>query len=155
MNSDNVQKLDLAKKYMKEDPTKLNTKRQPSAEKIYDSKRTNVAEAIKISERENKQQRTSTERSTEVNALPRETLTIMDPKPLPDRLKRIYGQRDSRNCSEKQKKAARKRKQRFANQVGWQKRQGRHRHQHQADRERRLVNYMNGLPLDYNEDDGY
>lgn len=79
--------------------------------------------------------------------------SFMDPKPLPEHVKKFI-QRKNAWKSETEKKAARKRKQDFANKVGWQKRFGRHRHQHQADRERQLLNYMQGLPLDYDEDDG-
>ncbi|KAG4076615.1 hypothetical protein HA402_001902 [Bradysia odoriphaga] len=76
----------------------------------------------------------------------------MDAKPLPEHIRKFIQRKNSWK-SEAQKKQARKRKQEFANKVGWQKRFGRHRHQHQADRERQLLNYQQGLPLDYDEDD--
>lgn len=75
----------------------------------------------------------------------------MDAIPLPDRIQKVI-QRKNVWKSPAQKKAAQKRKQDYANKVGWQKRH-RHRHQHQADRERQFLNYKEGRSLDYDEDD--
>lgn len=71
------------------------------------------------------------------------------PKPLPDRIRLMYDKRHLKNYSEKQKQIHQKRKREFKNKVGWQPRQRSHRHRHQAVREQQLVNYMNGMPLEY------
>lgn len=134
------------------DSSKSNSKRQPSAEKNHDSKRTKSTGGTKTSKMSERVNQRRAEQYTEEKSFTHVTLVI-EAKPLPHHLKRFYGRKDSRNYSEKQKKDARKRKQDFANQVGWQKRKRRHRHQHQADRERQLINYMNGMPLDFDEDE--
>lgn len=68
---------------------------------------------------------------------------------LPNHIRNIKERTNPENVSDKQKEEARKRKQRYAEKVGWQPRNHHHRHQHQAVREQRLVNYLNNLPLDF------
>lgn len=75
-----------------------------------------------------------------------------DPKPLPERMKRLYQKKHAQNYSEAVKKGRQIRKRSWENKVGWQPRR-RHRHVHQAIRQQKLINYQYGLSLDYNPND--
>lgn len=74
------------------------------------------------------------------------------PMPFPQNNIKNFNRRHSDNYSENEKKRRQKHKREYENQVGWQQRRGRHRHPHQARREKEFINFMNGLPLDYNCD---
>lgn len=80
-------------------------------------------------------------------------IQVTKPNSLPERVRVFYERRHSDNYSDSEKKRRRKRKQKWANEVGWQKRRGRHRHEHQGVREKEYLNYMNGLPLDFDIDE--
>lgn len=75
------------------------------------------------------------------------------PKPLPVKIVKIYERKHAANYSEAEKKRRQAKKLEYSNKVGWMERIGRHRHAHQARREKEILNYMNGLPLDYGMSD--
>lgn len=70
-------------------------------------------------------------------------------KPIPDKMKK---KTLPKPCSEAEKKRRQARKLEYANKVGWQQRKGSHRHAHQERREKEFINYMHGVPLDYDMD---
>lgn len=80
------------------------------------------------------------------------TIQVHEADALPDRLKCFYERKRSENYTEMEKKRAQTRKQQYANKVGFQMRGRHHRHPHQRRREQQLLNFMNGLPVDYNSD---
>lgn len=79
----------------------------------------------------------------------RKTKVLLKPKSLPEDVQK----RRMRNHSEAEKKFRQAKRIEYQNKVGWQERKGRHRHAHQARREKQLINYMNGLPLDFDMSD--
>lgn len=73
--------------------------------------------------------------------------------PIPVEIQKNLHRKHSNNYSEKEKKRRQAKKLEYANKVGWMERRGRHRHAHQARREKQFINFMNGLPLDYDMSD--
>lgn len=74
------------------------------------------------------------------------------PQSLPERIKKTYDKKHADNYSESEQKRRQEKKVEFGNKVGWMERKGRHRHAHQERREKEFINFMHGLPLDYDID---
>lgn len=89
-----------------------------------------------------------------MSAVQAKIVQYTEPKHLPEHMRNLYDKKHLSGYSKTEQVAKQVRKTERDSRVGFQERRH-HRHPHQADRQQGLLNYANGLPLDFDPDDPY
>lgn len=95
-----------------------------------------------------------TEATKDTSAVQAKKVQYTEAKSLPDRMRNLYDRKHSAKYGKVEKIVKQVQNRKRDNELGFQERTN-HRHPHQAARQREYLNFVSGLPLDFDPDDKY